>query len=324
MKLRTVAAAVAGGIGLTAAVNRSLSRSAGALEPPLDLEPRTYRWRGFEIGYTEAGDPEDPDLLLLHGINASGSSHEFRAIVDDLAEDHHVVAPDLPGFGLSDRPPLLYSGSLYTTFVEDAAADLTDDPIVVASSLAGAYAAVAAESTPVSELILVCPTATTFQGRRPLVRSVVRSPLVGTAIYNLATSKRAIRHFTTDHGYYDADNVTDDLVDYLWRTAHQPGARFAPASFFGGFLDIDVDLGDVLRDLDVPVTLIWGRQASVTPLEGGEALAKHANVRLLVFDQSDVQPHVEHPKQFAHRVVRGEEPGEATSIEIEVPDEAEE
>ncbi|MFB6082761.1 MAG: alpha/beta fold hydrolase [Halorientalis sp.] len=317
MKLRNVALGALGTAGLTAAANRLLGRRAGDLDAPLPGETATYRWRGFDVAYTEAGDPDDPDLLLLHGINASGSSHEFRGIVDDLAEDHHVIAPDLPGFGRSDRPPLLYSGSLYTTFVGDFLDDVTEDATVIAASLSGAYAAVAAGDADLEELILVCPDATTFEGRRPLVRSLVRTPLLGTALYNLATCKPAIRYFNADHGYYDAANVTDDLVDYQWATAHQPGARYAPASFFAGFLDLDADLGETLADLDVPVTLVWGRQATVSPLEDGEALAKRADARLLVFDESDVQPHVEHAEQFVRRVVRDEDAGDATDIEIE-------
>ncbi|WP_299270192.1 alpha/beta fold hydrolase [Halorientalis sp.] len=319
MKLRTAALGALSTVGLTAAANRLLSQRADGLDSPLSGETGTYRWRGFDVAYTEAGDPDDPDICLFHGINASGSGHEFRGIFDALAEEYHVIAPDMPGFGRSDRPPLLYSGSLYTTFVGDFLDDVTEDATVVAASLPGAYAAVAAEDADVAELILVCPDATTFEGRRPLVRSLVRTPLLGTSLYNLATCKPAIRYFNSDHGYYDETNVTDELVDYQWETSHQSGARFAPASFFGGFLDLDVDLGGVLADLDVPVTLVWGRQATVSPLEDGEELAERADARLLVFDQSDVQPHVEHAEKFVRRVVHGEEATEATSIEIERP-----
>jgi pimeloyl-ACP methyl ester carboxylesterase len=322
MKLRSIAGAAVGAVGLTAVANRVLAGRAGDLESPLDGESGTYRWRGFDIAYTEAGDPDDPDLLCLHGVNASGSSHEFRHVFGDLAEDYHVVAPDLPGFGRSDRPPLLYSGPLYATFVEDFARDMTEDATVLASSLAGAYATAAAESVEFTELVLVCPTATTFPGRRAWLRTAFRAPLFGEALYNLTTSKPSIRYFNADHGYYDEDNVTDDLVDYQWQTSHQPGARYAPASFIGGFLDLDIDLGSALSNLDEPVTLVWGREASITPLEGGQKLAEAADARLVVFDESDVQPHVEHPGQFVRQVLRDALDPDAAEIEIEEPGES--
>jgi pimeloyl-ACP methyl ester carboxylesterase len=308
MKLRSVVGSVLAGTGAVAAANRLLAWRAGDLEAPLDGREATYRWRGFDVAYTEAGDPEDPDLVLLHGLNAAGSSFEFRHVFDALADDYHVLAPDLPGFGRSDRPPIQYSADHYTTFVGDFLRDVADDPTVVASSHSGAYAAEAvADGAPVAELVLVCPTATGFPGKRPLVRSLVRTPLLGTALFNLATSKRAIRYFNADHGYDDADAVTEDVVDYHWQTTHQPGARFAAASFFGGFLDVDVDLGETLTDLDVPVTLAWGREATISPLEDGRELADDADARLAVFDDSDVQPHVERPDAFLERAMHSAE-----------------
>jgi len=57
---------------------------------------------GFKIFYREAGDTAKPAVLLLHGFPTS--SHMFRDLIPQLAEDFHVIAPDLPGYGLSDRP----------------------------------------------------------------------------------------------------------------------------------------------------------------------------------------------------------------------------
>lgn len=57
---------------------------------------------GLSIAYREAGRPESPKLVLLHGFPAS--SHQYRNLVPVLADRFHVIAPDYPGFGLSDRP----------------------------------------------------------------------------------------------------------------------------------------------------------------------------------------------------------------------------
>jgi pimeloyl-ACP methyl ester carboxylesterase len=299
MKLRNVLGVAAGTVGLTVAANRLLTARSDDFEPFLDGDHGTYRWRGFDIGYTETGDPEAQDVLLFHGINAAASSHEFWRIFETLGEEYHVIAPDLPGFGHSDRPPLLYSASLFTTFVGDVIDDLSDEPpLVVASSLTGSYAALAARDHDVRELLLICPTDSSMGNRNVWLRSLLRAPLVGQGIYNLIASKLSIRHFHDDHGYYDMDNLTDDVVDYEWTSSHQPGARFAPASFVSGFLDPTDDLGDALADLDVPVTLVWGRDADITPLSDGYDLAERADVRLVVFDDTLLLPHVEHPERF--------------------------
>jgi pimeloyl-ACP methyl ester carboxylesterase len=57
---------------------------------------------GFNIFYREAGSPDAPKLLLLHGFPSA--SHMFRDLIPLLADRFHIVAPDLPGFGKSDMP----------------------------------------------------------------------------------------------------------------------------------------------------------------------------------------------------------------------------
>ena len=57
---------------------------------------------GLKIFYREAGAETSPALLLLHGFPTS--SHMFRDLIPALADDYHVIAPDLPGFGFSDAP----------------------------------------------------------------------------------------------------------------------------------------------------------------------------------------------------------------------------
>ena len=57
---------------------------------------------GFNIFYREAGSPDAPKLLLLHGFPSA--SHMFRDLIPLLADRFHIIAPDLPGFGKSDMP----------------------------------------------------------------------------------------------------------------------------------------------------------------------------------------------------------------------------
>ena len=58
---------------------------------------------GHRVFYREAGDPQHPTVLLLHGFPTS--SHMFRDLIPLLADRYHVVAPDLPGFGNTVSPP---------------------------------------------------------------------------------------------------------------------------------------------------------------------------------------------------------------------------
>ena len=57
---------------------------------------------GYKIFYREAGSPQNPTIVLLHGFPSS--SHMFRDLIPQLAGHFHVVAPDYLGFGYSDAP----------------------------------------------------------------------------------------------------------------------------------------------------------------------------------------------------------------------------
>jgi len=57
---------------------------------------------GVGIHYQQAGDPKRPALLLLHGFPST--SRMWDRLIPALAARYHVIAPDYPGFGLSDAP----------------------------------------------------------------------------------------------------------------------------------------------------------------------------------------------------------------------------
>jgi pimeloyl-ACP methyl ester carboxylesterase len=76
----------------------------------MDMRYRTADVDGFTVFYREAGAPDAPTLILLHGFPSA--SHQFRELIPLLADRFHLVAPDLPGFGdprvpRPDRPLLL-------------------------------------------------------------------------------------------------------------------------------------------------------------------------------------------------------------------------
>ncbi|MEV0586648.1 alpha/beta hydrolase [Nonomuraea sp. NPDC050310] len=68
------------------------------------MKHQTLDVDGLEIFYREAGDPSAPTLLLLHGFPTS--SVAYRTLMEELAGEFHLIAPDYPGFGLSSAPPV--------------------------------------------------------------------------------------------------------------------------------------------------------------------------------------------------------------------------
>lgn len=71
-------------------------------QPDNTVHYRHAQADGLRFFYREAGDPQAPVLLLLHGFPSS--SHQFRNVIPQLAAHFHVIAPDLPGFGFTEVP----------------------------------------------------------------------------------------------------------------------------------------------------------------------------------------------------------------------------
>lgn len=66
---------------------------------------QTYHWHktaGVNIFYREAGPADAPTVVLLHGYPST--SKMYASLIPFLAMHYHVIAPDYPGFGLSDSP----------------------------------------------------------------------------------------------------------------------------------------------------------------------------------------------------------------------------
>jgi pimeloyl-ACP methyl ester carboxylesterase len=86
---------------------------------------RTAEIDGQTIFYREAGSPDAPTLLLLHGFPTS--SHMFRDLIPALADRYHLVAPDYPGYGNSSMPAVTefeYSFDRFSQIIEQLIAKL--------------------------------------------------------------------------------------------------------------------------------------------------------------------------------------------------------
>ncbi len=59
---------------------------------------------GLNLFYREVGSKDKPTIVLLHGYPAS--SHMYRDLMTQLSEQFYLIAPDYPGFGNSDCPPI--------------------------------------------------------------------------------------------------------------------------------------------------------------------------------------------------------------------------
>ena len=100
-----------------------LAGTAQAAPIPSTNATTTYHWvqvDGVKIFYREAGPSDAPTIVFLHGFPSS--SREFNTVIPMLATKYHLIAPDYPGFGLSDTP----SPTAYTYTFDHLAQTMSD------------------------------------------------------------------------------------------------------------------------------------------------------------------------------------------------------
>ncbi|MFB6186599.1 MAG: alpha/beta fold hydrolase [Halobacteriaceae archaeon] len=296
MRFRRLVYGVGGFLGGVVLYNSFLKYKTEPLPNPLPGQNHEYSWRGLTIPYTVAGDKNNPDVLLLHGIHAAASSHEFYKLWPKLTDNYHVIAPDLPGFGRSSRPKIPYTSQMYQEFLDDFVQDneQVKNPICIATSLTGGYIASLASENLFQRLILIAPITNT-QNHAPWIATLLEQPIIGRQLFNLLVSRGSLRWFNAREAFQFAENIESIYIDYQWQTAHQSGARFAPAAFIRGALDLSENLQNVLSDVSVPVTLLWGAEATTPPLSTGRQVAKATDSKLVVVDDTRLLPHVEYP-----------------------------
>lgn len=306
MRLRTVLAAGATICGLVA-LNRRLERSGGRLVKGVGGETRYYRWRGHELAYAVAG--EGQPLLLVHGVYAGASSYEFRKNFEELSRGFRVYALDLLGCGLSGRPRRRYGPEDVAAQIEDFAREEIGRPAhLVASTLTAALAMPVLVRSPrlFRKVVLICPTGYGSLNRQSgllgdAIYGLFLTPVVGDTLYHAIVSRAGLRYYLGNMAYHDEELVTEGLIEAYHKTGHQPGAKYFPAAFVSGKLNLGV--AGYWPRVPHRTLVCWGQEAKTTPVSELQEFLRH-NPRTAprVFRDTALLPHDERAETFNEQV----------------------
>ncbi len=288
-KLFTTGLLIGGVLGTMTVVNRLTETMAGDLDTLLTGEERRYPWKYGDMFYEVKGARDAKPLLLIHGFGPGASSYEWRKNIDILSTEFRVFVVDLLGFGLSDRPAIDYNAEVFTDLVGDFIREVIGKPtVVVAHGMSCAFVIADAyrHAKYYDRLVLVSPPPTMLQESAPGPASgalgfILRLPIVGQFVYNLLTSRQAISGYYDRQGFHNPGLITDDLVEYVYTTAHQPNSRYALISFLSDSLNVDAH--EATARLQMPVIVVVGREGEgmFSASEVGDAF-KQVNARIEV------------------------------------------
>lgn len=261
----------------------------GLGEPHRNRPAHTATWvetDGLRLRVLEAGRG-DTTLLLLHGYGESLLA--WRLVLDRLARHYRVIAPDLPGFGVSDKPDGSYDYPTYARWLGDFLLAQTKGPvIVVGHSMGGQIAAGLALDHPdrVVAAVLIDPAGA---GISELLTDTggIASPaaqwVVSAISYVLPVHDSAWLSEPPDAGTYEpsADSATA-------RAARRVLEEFDFKALDGR-----------LAGLTQPVLLIWGRQDPTIPFSIGQHVAELLPCRRFVPLATLHRPHQTVPDTVA-------------------------
>ncbi|WP_341737405.1 alpha/beta fold hydrolase [Microcoleus sp. CAWBG640] len=252
---------------------------------------RDWVWRGWQTRYTylrSSRSPSQPNqgtiamadsttpIILLHGFGASIG--HWRHNLAALAESHTVYALDLLGFGASQKAPLNYSVSVWVDQVYDFWLTFVRKPVILVGNSIGSLiclAAAAAHPDMVAGIVMISlPDPSVRAEAVPswllpaieLVESIFVSPLILRPLFYLVRKPSFVRRWAA-FAYSGPDAITDELVDILSGPAGDRGSARAFCALFKavGSSQFGPSVKSVLRNLKIPMLLIWGRQDRMIP-----------------------------------------------------------
>lgn len=305
-----VTGSVAVGALITSLIVRKLRKDARgggdeagpALEAHVgEREIMEGRYRFYE--HSGSGTP----IVLLHSINAAGSSYEMKPIFDALVAETQrpVYALEWFGFGLSDRPPVTYTPALFQRQLRRFLSEHVKEPAdVIAYSLGAEFAVLTAESHPFlfRSLVLIVPTGLDADDSYGALRSGLVRAAEKSGIFELAFSRLArpetLERFYREQIFAEGSPVPPDLVDYATRTTRARGAANAAAAFIAGDLFSPADVLRAYKQVSVPMTIIAPSRgpSDISSFERLGDLERSAHTSITVYrPESGFMPQFEAP-----------------------------
>ncbi|MEV5001641.1 alpha/beta fold hydrolase [Nocardioides sp. LML1-1-1.1] len=252
-----------------------------------------------------------PALLLLHGLACDHTT--WTPVIDELAKKYTVIAPDLLGHGLSDKPRADYTLGGYANGMRDLLTVLGIDKVtVVGHSFGGGVAMQFAYQFPErTQRVMLVSTGGLGPDVTPLIKLIqvpgwfrVMGALTLPGVRHLETFALRTAHQYGDLGPLrkvtrDLDEVADIVESWKDRRT-----RFAIRHLVRAVIDWRgqiVTMSDraYLSDA-MPMAVVWGREDQVIPVRhASNAAALAPEVRVEVLEDAGHFPHKNHPEEFA-------------------------
>ena len=258
---------------------------------------------GVRVRVAESGS--GPTLLLLHGLFLDNST--WSGVRVALSERYRVVAPDLPGFGASEKP----HPSRFPYTVESCAEVIADlyaglelgRATLVGQCWGGAVAVTLASRHPelVSELVLIDALLEAPRlGPYGFLGSV---PVVGGVVLRQLWNKTVFTAFFREQLLATPDSIGKATISAYYEAFNEPAARTSLHETLRHGLDVR-PLAARAAGLRLPTLVAWGSADRIVPAEAGRRLARSIKDSRLELLDAGHAPQEECPVELTHVMTR--------------------
>ena len=287
-------------------------------------EHKTVSVWGLNIRYVQAG--EGPVVLLLHGLAASLLT--WYCNIDVLADaGYRVIAPDLPGYGDSDKPGHLDYGPVSAAdFVYDFSQELGLERFsMVGSSAGGLIAGLFALEYPAMVERMVLVGSGGFGRKLSWFLRVMSIPVLGGLVYQpWLNNKMGVSKYL----FYQPPAILEELLPEMDRVKLLPGARTAMLRSVSSSINLwglrkEAYILERLKGSEVPLMTVWGANDIIIPVSHAAAVRRElpeSTVRII--PECGHWPQMEKPGQFNPMLTSFLGGGPVPEIQSEAPQES--
>lgn len=256
---------------------------------------------GYKTRYWKIGEAKSI-LLLLHGFAFSIEIWEHN--ISELSKYYTVIALDLLGFGLTDKPKKRQKVEIYPQFVYDFLNALgVDQAHLVGHSMGGLIATRFSELFPEKVLSLTLISSAGFSRKIPIHFRIFSLPFVGE--FFIKPNKRGLFSALRRNVYHqnlDLSTLANKL--YTYSLHPEMGKTLlnvcrAAINIFGFKRRVVRSITKDVGKIRGPVLIIWGKNDIIIYVS--HAIKAHKlikNSQLSIFDACGHLPQFEYPKKF--------------------------
>ena len=254
--------------------------------------------RGARIRFVEAGPRDGAPLVMVHDGLAS---HETFLRTMEHLPDLRVIAPDLPGFGASEKPDpqrYAYGWDAFADSIADLVGGLGLGRVhVCGHAMGGGVALALAARHPALVHKLVLVDALVYPINEHLLERAGRIPLVGGVLWRQLMGHALFRSYVEGSVYAGCTDVPAGRVDALFASFNAPAARQAAHATIVAKADTRPLVARLPR-VNAESLVVWGRDDRMAPVEHGRRLARALKGRFEVLECGRCPPD-EEPAAFA-------------------------